>query len=169
VILAADPSPFTSGIGLVVTALAGITALITVATVLGFGWQQGRVRRLNEELSEETRRRTRLADDLTAAEAERNRDRDVIAHLQGEVAVMREVFSAVSGPIAALTAATNSNHELLGVHHSEVVDYLEELQPVLLDLRHLLVTGQTVGEAADPDRRPTVRPGNPRRRPADGR
>jgi hypothetical protein len=132
------------GIGVALAILALLTALAAVATFIALGTQRGRVERLEnsnddlrKEIEDEKRRHTTTRKDLEEASDRLVRQQSVIDHLKGEVETMSNVFKAVSGPIAALTAAMDSDHKLLAGHHREAMFGQELLAGMVLDLLHM--------------------------------
>lgn len=125
--------------------LALLAALGAAAAYLAVGTQKGRIQRLEDtnadlrkEVDDEKRRHDTTRTELHAERTERERDTRVIEHLQAEVATMREVFTAVNGPIAALAAAMKADHDLLASHHREAMRGLNRLTARQVDTLRLL-------------------------------
>lgn len=128
-----------------VAALAVITFLATTATVVAFGFQRGRVNRLEAsntdlraEVADEKRRREQSDRDLAAAKAKTLEQHDELVDLRSKVTTMTEIVHGVTGPIANLVAVVDRTNQLVAAHNDRAMKGLGEVHGLQLEALGLL-------------------------------
>jgi hypothetical protein len=125
--------------------LAIITFLATTATVIAFGFQRGRVQRLEasnedlrKDLTDERARGERRDADLHDAQELTRAQHDELVDLRAKVSTMTEVVHGVTGPIANLVSVVEQTNRLITAHNDTALRELAKTDKRVVQVLRLM-------------------------------